>query len=301
MAPEVTHARASAPGLTAVGIATVAWGFSAVLVELTPAPALVIAFYRLWIASALLLVLSAATGRRMTWSVWRAGVVPGVLLCADMTLFFSALRHASVAEVTIINALQPVVVILLARPLFGERLTRSVGVLTALAMGAVTLVVLGGGLPSSHHLTGDLLATGSMLAWTGYWLTSKHAREHVGALEFTAAVTVAAAVAVTPVLFIGGETPIHVRAGAWVWFVLLAAVPGSAHVLMNWAHRFVDVSLSSVIVAANPVVAVLGAVAILHQRVVATQIIGGVLAIGAIAVIVWHTQQPASPSLEPIP
>jgi drug/metabolite transporter (DMT)-like permease len=299
MAQPATTGRASAPGLSAVGVATVAWGFSAVIVKLTPAPALTIAFWRLWIASALLLVLTTLTGRRMTGVVWKAGVIPGLLLCADMTLFFSALQHASVAEVTIINALQPAVVILLARPLFGERLTGSTAALTAVAMAAVTVVVLGRGLPSGHHLTGDLLAVGSMVAWAGYWLASKHAREHVEALEFTTAVTVAASVAVTPVLFIAGQTPAHVRAGAWIWFVLLAIVPGSGHVLLNWAHRFVDVSLSSVIVAANPIVAVIGAVALLHQRVDATQIIGGIVALGAIALVVWRAQQPASSPLEP--
>jgi drug/metabolite transporter (DMT)-like permease len=301
MAQDVTSTRATTPGLTAVGIATVAWGFSAVIVKLTPAPALLIAFWRLWLASAILVALCAATGRKMTWPVWKAGIIPGVLLCADMTLFFSALQHTSVAEVTIINALQPAVVILLARPLFGERLARATAALTAVALAAVTLVVLGGGLPSSHHLTGDLLATGSMLAWAGYWLASKHAREHVAALEFTAAVTVAASLTVTPVLFIAGQSPAHVRAGAWIWFVLLAIVPGSGHVLLNWAHRFVDVSLSSVIVASNPIVAVIGAVALLHQHVGATQVVGGAVALAAIALVVWRTQQPASSPLEPTP
>jgi len=296
----VPTGRASAPGLTAVAVASVAWGFSAVLVELTPASALVTVFFRLWISSGLLLALSAATGRKMTWAVWKAGAVPGVLLGAEMTLFFSALRHTSVAEVTIINALQPAVVILAARPLFGERLTRSTAGLTAVALAAVVLVVLGGGLPNSHHLTGDLMATGSMLGWTGYWLTSKRARERVEALEFTAAVTVAASVAVTPVLFIAGQTPTHVRPGAWVWFALLAIVPGSGHVLLNWAHRFVDVSLSSVIVAANPVVAVVGAATLLHQHLRATQVVGGIVALSTIGLVVWRTQQPASSPLEPL-
>ena len=301
MAAETTTSRASAPGLVAVGIATVAWGFSAVLVELTPASALVIVFWRLWIAGVLLVALSALTGQRITWAVWKAGIVPGIFLCADMTLFFSALRHASVAEVTIINALQPAVVILAARPLFGERVGRSTGALTIVALAAVSLVVLGGGLPSSHHLTGDLLAAGSMLAWAGYWLASKHAREHVEALGFTAAVTVAAAVVVTPILFIAGQTPAHAKAGAWIWFVLLAVVPGSGHVLLNWAHRFVDVSLSSVIVAANPIVAVIGAVALLHQHVRATQVAGGAVALAAIGLIVWRSRLPASSPLEPTP
>jgi drug/metabolite transporter (DMT)-like permease len=301
MTGPTTNSRATARGLGAVGFATVAWGFAAVIVELTPAPALVIAFWRLWIASALLVALALLSGRTMTWTVWRAGFVPGLFLCADMTLFFSALQHTSVAEVTIINALQPAVVILLARPLFGERLSASIGVLTVAALAAVSLVVVGGGLPNGHHLTGDLLAAASALAWAGYWLASKHARETVEALEFTAAATVAAAIAATPVLFIAGETPAHVKAGAWVWFVLLAAGPGAGHVLLNWAHRFVDVSLSSVIVAANPIVAVIGAVAILHQHIDATQVIGGGAALGAIALIVWRTQQSASSPLEPAP
>ena len=301
MAPETTTTRASAPGLVAVGIATVAWGFSAVIIELTPASALVIVFWRLWIAGALLVVLTTATGRKMTWAVWKPGIVPGIFLCADMTLFFSALRHASVAEVTIINALQPAVVILAARPLFGEKVGRSTAALTVVALAAVSLVVLAGGLPNGHHLAGDMLAAGSMLAWAGYWLASKHAREHVEALGFTAAVTVAAAVAVTPVVFIAGQTPAHVRAGAWVWFVLLAVVPGSGHLLINWAHRFVDVSLSSVIVAANPIVAVIGAVALLHQHIGAIQVVFGAVALVAIGLVVWQSRLPASSPLEPTP
>jgi drug/metabolite transporter (DMT)-like permease len=299
--PGVTSGRATAPGLVAVSIATVAWGFSAVIVKLTPASALVIAFFRLWIGSALLVALCTATGRRMTWPLWKSGVVPGALLGVEMALFFSALQHTSVAEATIISALQPAVVILLARPLFGERLSGTTVALILLAMGAVAVVVLGGGLPSSHHLAGDLLAAASMLAWTGYWLTAKRAREHVAALEFTTAVTVAAALTVTPLLFLAGQTPAHVRAGAWVWFVLLAVVPGSGHLLLNWAHRFVDVSLSSVIVASNPVVSVIGAVALLHQRLAALQVAGGLAALGAIALVVWHAQRPAASPLEPTP
>jgi drug/metabolite transporter (DMT)-like permease len=155
--------------------------------------------------------------------------------------------------------------------------------------------------PNGHHLTGNLLAAGSMLAWAGYWLASKHAREHVEALGFTATVTVAAAVAVTPVLFIAGQTPAHVKAGAWIWFVLLAVVPGSGHLLLNWAHRFVDVSLSSVIVAANPIVAVIGAVALLHQHIGAIQVVFGAVALLAIALVVWQSQLPASSPLEPTP
>jgi drug/metabolite transporter (DMT)-like permease len=298
MAEQAADARAT--GLVAVAVATVAWGFSAVIIDLTPATALVIVFWRLWIATALLLALTHATGRRMSWDVWRAGAIPGVLLCGDMAFFFSAVQHTSVAEVTIINALQPAFVILIARPLFGERIGRAVGALTALAMAAVSAVVLAGGLPNSHHLTGDLLATGSMLTWTGYWLTSKRARETVEALEFTTAVTLAAALVVTPIVFLFGKDPAHVHTGAWVWIVLLAIVPGSGHLLINWAHRFVDVSLSSVVVATNPVVAVIGAAAILHQHLNGFQVLAGVVALIAIVLVVWRTQKTSTPPLEPV-
>jgi drug/metabolite transporter (DMT)-like permease len=53
----------------------------------------------------------------------------------------------------------------------------------------------------------------------------------------------------------------------------------------NWAHRFVGVTVSSVIVAANPVVAAGAAAIFLRQSLGLVQIIGGLAAIMAVAAV----------------
>src|SRR5439155_6270237 len=67
-------------------------------------------------------------------------------------------------------------------------------------------------------------------------------------------------------------------------FVLL---PGAAgHLLLSWSHPYVDVSVSSIIVVAAPVLSSLAAVFVLDEPLGALQILGGVVVLVAIAAVV---------------
>src|SRR5205085_224072 len=71
---------------------------------------------------------------RLLW----AALPGGVAFSADITLFFTAVKHTTVANATMISALQPALVLFVAGPLFGERVTtRDVG-WTLLALGLGT-------------------------------------------------------------------------------------------------------------------------------------------------------------------
>ena len=158
----------------------VVWGLSAVLVVLVKQPGLVVALERLWLGVPLVGALLAVSRRRLTWAIlWRA-VPGGILLCGDMALFFSAVKLTSIADATVIGALQPALVLFVAGPLFGERVLRADVVWTALAIAGVSAVVLGAGGSGPHQVLGDFLAFGSLCCWTGYWLVSKQARGHHG-------------------------------------------------------------------------------------------------------------------------
>jgi drug/metabolite transporter (DMT)-like permease len=287
-------------GLGASAAATVAWGLSGIFVVLTTQPALVAALERLWLGVPLVAVLLIASGRRLYWPVvWRA-LPGGVLLCGDIALFFSAVKLTSIADATIIGALQPVLTLFIAKPLFNERV-RIVDVgWTALAIAGMAVVILGSTGPTARHgAIGDLLAAGSVCCWTAYWLFSKRARsspprgasgaestaEGVGSIEYTAGVMLVAAVVMVPVTLLSRE---HLTAGTpedWLWLSLLALLPGGAHLLSNWAHRFVDISVSSVIVSINPVIAAGAAAVILHQALDAWQTMGGLVAIVGVVMV----------------
>ena len=274
------------------------WGFGAIFAALTFAPGLVLSFYRLWLGAALLAIIVFATGRRLSWATLRASWLGGVFLAGDMALFYSAVKVASVVDVTVIGAFQPVLVILVARRLFGERLARWDVLWIALAMVGVVATVLGPGVKSRHQLLGDLLAVGSLLCWSAYWLVTKHARELHGALEYTFGVTVMAAVTATPVVLLSGQSLGHVKLGDWTWIILLAVVPGSGHLIMNWSHRYVDASISSVLGCLSPLVAAVAAIPILGQSLALFQLAGVLVGLGAIAAIAARHRQPTPSPLE---
>lgn len=283
-------------GLLGSAVAAVGWGFGGIFATLAPSPGLVVTSYRLWIGAGLLTTVVYGSGRRLSLRSLRAAFLGGLCLVCDMSMFFSAIKLTSIVDATVIGALQPVLVIIAARPLFGERMGRVDALWIVLAVGGVTTAVLGPGIASHHAAVGNLLALGALLAFSAYWLVSKHARAAENALEYTASVTIVAAVLVIPVVLISGQSLTSVPARSWLWICLLAAVPGTAHVIMNWAHRYVDASVSSVIGSSNPIVAAAAAVVILGQPLTVLQICGGLVGVVAIAAVAArHRQSVESP------
>jgi drug/metabolite transporter (DMT)-like permease len=278
--------RHAAAGIAAGTLGTICWGFTGIFVKLISLPPLPVALYRLWLGAAMMAIALLAGRRALTWRALARSVPGGLFLGADIALFFSSLKFTSVAVATVIGALQPALVLVVAGPWFGERPGRKGVAWTFISMAGVAAVALGGGMPSGRGVLGDCLAVASLLAFTGYWLASKRARAgNIGAGQYTAGVMLVAALALTPVTFASGQALGPITGRDWAWLVLLALVPGAGHLLFNWAHRFVDVSVSSVIGAGNPVVAGLAALVILGQPLSLLQMVGGAVAVVAIAVV----------------
>ena len=222
----------------------------------------------------------------------RASWLGGVFLASDLAMFISAVKLTSVVAATVITAVQPVLVLIAARRLFGERMGRWDVFWVVLAMVGVTVAVLGPGVTSHHQLVGDLLAVGALLSWSAYWLASKHARAMHNAMEFTAGVTIMAAVVVTPLALLMREPLTRVQAGDWMWISLLVIGPGTGNLVMNWAHRYVDASISSVIGSLSPLIAAVAAKVILSQSLTLLQIGGVIGGFTSIAVVAARHRHP---------
>jgi drug/metabolite transporter (DMT)-like permease len=279
-------------------LAAVLWGFGGIFVALTYASGLVVAFYRLWLGAVVLTIIVYALGKRLTWSTLRATWLGGLFLAGDMTMFYSAVRLTSIVDVSVIGAFQPALVLIVARPLFGERMSRADVGWIVLAMAGVSVAVIGPGASGHDRVLGDLLALGALLSFSAYWLISKHAREMHDAMEYTAGVTIFAALGATPIVLLSSQSLGRIHAGDWIWIALLAVVPGSGHLIMNWAHRFVDASISSAISCLAPLVAAVVAIPILGQSLSVLQVGGVVVGLSAIAVVAARHREPATPPIE---
>lgn len=279
-------------GLGASAFAATCWGFAGVFAVLSSAPGLVLTFYRLWLAAVMLLAVLRVSGRRFNWTTVRTSWLGGIFLAGDMAMFFSAVKFTSVVAATLISAVQPALVLVVAPRLFSERIRRRDVFWSLLAVVGVAVAVVGPGMNGPHQLVGDLLAVGSLLCWTAYWLVSKRAREVQGAMEYTTGVTMWAAVTMTPIVLMSGQSLGRVETGDWLWILLLTLVPGGGHLAMNWAHRYVDASISSVIGCLSPLVAAGAAYVILNQPLSAVQGGGALLGLSAIAVVAGRNREP---------
>src|SRR5207249_3811735 len=209
--PEPATRTDHAPRATRLGILAVlgpvtAFSLMNIIVKIIHTPALIFAFYRLWLGAVVMLLVLRVTRRRLTWRTLKRALLAGALFGVNICLFFSALKLTSVADVLIVAALQPALTLLVAGPLFGERVTGYEVVWTAVSLGGVILVIVGSTGTPVWSLRGDLLAVGALVAWTTYWLLSKRVRQDVPALEYMTAVTLTAAVVVTPVALLSGQS-----------------------------------------------------------------------------------------------
>ncbi|HMC51875.1 MAG TPA: DMT family transporter [Acidimicrobiales bacterium] len=273
--------------LGAAVLAVAGWGIGPVLVKFVHLPGLAVAFYRLWLGAAIWVALLHLRGGRLRWDVIRRSAPGGIAFGLNVALFFTAVKLTTVTDASIISALQPALVLLVVGRMFGERVTRSDVVWSALAIGGVVLVVAAAG-GAGGNVGGDLLAVGALGAWTWYFVASKAARRDLGALDYQTALAVIAAVVVTPVALAAGATPAPHTLANVGWLVAIAVGPGGGHLLMNWAHAHVRLSITSLLTLAAPVISAAGAAVALGEPVAGVQIAGMAITIGALASVVYR-------------
>ncbi len=274
------------------------WGASSVLAKsANHVDGLTLAFHRLWVGAAAMFVVFTLRGGRLRLRLMWAAVPTGIAFAGDIGLFFTAVKHTTVANATMISALQPALVLFVARPLFGEKVRAADVGWTLVALVGVAVVVFGSSTTPAWSPFGDLLAVACLFAWTAYFIFGKRAREHLDALEFVTAMSIVAFAAIA-VVAVGTRHDLTVP-DAGTWAVILAlglGTGGIGHFLINWAHGHAPLVLTSLLTLLIPVVAMAGAAIFLGEEVVAAQIVGAVIVLGALAIVVWR-RQPEEPDL----
>lgn len=281
-------------GIPAVAIAVTIWGIGNVLVKLTSFDGTVLALYRLWAGFLVALIVVRVARLKLTVDAFRRSLPGGLLFGVNIVMFFSALKLTSVADATLISALQPAIVFVVAWPLFGERATVKELAWTAVALAGVVVVVLASAGTPEWSPLGDLLAFGAVLTFTGYFLVSKRVRASIGPIEYVTGVQLSAAIVVTTIT-LATRQPLQVGSALdWVWLMIIVCGSGiGGHVLVNWAHRYVDVTMSSVMMLAVPVVGAAAAWVVLGESLGAFQMLGGAVTLVALAAIARAGVRPA--------
>jgi drug/metabolite transporter (DMT)-like permease len=275
-------------GVPAAALAMVGWAASGVIAKgIDELGALAVVFWRMWIYTAIVLVFLHLRGTPLRRSSLRVSMWGGISLGADIMLFFVSIRLTTVANATVIGSCQPIIMLLVAGRLFGERTRRADWALAGVALGGVALVMFGSsGLPAWSP-AGDLLSIVTVIAWTLYFIFSKLSRAHIDAAQYTGSTALIAALVSTPFAIGSGQVFQMPSPNAWLWLVILSIGPGfTSHMLMNWALGHIPAWFGSVLTLAIPVTSTLLAWMFLNEDVVPLQFTGMAVVIGALGVLV---------------
>jgi len=287
--------------LLAVAVTVCAWATSNVVIKLASTTGLITSFYRLWFAIPLLwLAVAFLPPLRATMDrAWlSACLVGGGLFGVHQILFFDSLKLTSVANVTIIGALQPALVVLVAGRMFNETVTRQAVGWSLLALVGTVMVVLGSAGTPTWSPLGDLVAVANLFAFTAYFLASKRIRTRIGTSEYIVGMTTVAGFVILAASWLTGQDFGSPRGWDWLILLFIAIVPGTlGHFLTNWAHQHTSAFVMSIMLLAVPVLASVGAVVVLGERLGPPQIIGGVIVLVAIGVIVRSVHADAAEQL----
>jgi O-acetylserine/cysteine efflux transporter len=271
-------------------VVIVLWGVGPPVTKLVSAPPLVGASIRFWMSVPIVWGFTYLSGRRITLSVLRHTAIPGVLFATNMTFLFASLQRSSVTILSVVQALTPGLVLVVAGRWLGERPTLRHVMWTALGVGGVLLVVLGGDPEVSGDVLGFLFAVVSTLAFSGYYVINRRVRSStaIDPVQWIAGVTLFAAIALTPIALLGSSPDDYGKVGVadWVYLAFVAGMVGIvSHVLMSWIHAYMPASKSSPALLGANVVAIGVAWPLHDEPVTWLQVVGGIVVLASVLAI----------------
>jgi drug/metabolite transporter (DMT)-like permease len=265
------------PALIGLSIAMVAWGISGVVAKSADMGGMALAAYRTTAAAIVLVTILLLRRGRLTWAMVRLGAPGGVFMGLDLVFFFTAVKLTTVANATVIGALQPALVILISRPLLHERVAKGAARWATVGLVGTAVVVFGAsGLPE-WSLAGDAIAFLTLFVWTGYFIVSRRVRGQMGALEYSTVTAGVAALVAWPFAAVFGQDLSWPTWPSWMIIITLAIGAGiGGHFLMSMSIPHLPLWASSTMTLAIPVVSTTAAALFLDEEVTPAQV-GGML------------------------
>jgi drug/metabolite transporter (DMT)-like permease len=260
---------------------------AAVLIREADAPALVIAAYRLCLASLPLLLFAGATGRLRQISSRRRlalTALAGVFLALHFGFWIASVKQTSVVTSVVLVTAQPLFVAVASGPLLGERVSSATWSGIALAAGGASVMVAEDIGRGQETLLGDLYAILGAVFASGYFLIGRGLR--AGGQSWLSYVTVAysvSAVSLAGAAAVSGESFFGYSDRTYAFLVLLALVPQLiGHTALNRSLGYLPAVAVTVAVLGEPVGATLLAAIFLDERPGAIEVAGALLVLAGV-------------------
>jgi len=248
-------------------------------------PSLVIAAYRLFIATAILAPVTITKKKEELKSVYGKGLflalMSGIFLALHFSTWITSLEYTTVASSAVLVSTVPLWVALIAPITIHESVTKTL--MIGLVLSLVGVIVVGmsdvcrigsEGLicPSAREFLsgrafiGDILAVIGALMGAGYVLIGRHLRAGMSLMSYVFLVYGMAAIILILFVFISGEPFFGYPKTAYLWLILLAVIPQLiGHSTYNWALGYLSAAFVSITLLGEPIGSTILAYFLLHE------------------------------------
>jgi drug/metabolite transporter (DMT)-like permease len=283
-------------GMLGVGMAVVLFSVSSSLIKKAGIPGPTMAFWRMLGSSVIwTLVLRVKEHRFVTREELRRAIVPGIAFGLNITLFFSAVTHTTVANAEFIVSLTPILLVPIGVARFGERASWQMIVIGAVTLGALALVLFSAPPNGEASWFGNAMAFTSMLFWCAYLVTSRVMRMTMDVVAIMASVMPIATLTILPIA-IATDDLLSVTWHSVPYILGLIVITGTAaHALIVFAQRAVPVATIGIMQAAQPALAVCWSVILLGADLRGLQVVGMLIVVGCLVVMTLLRSRLAAP------
>jgi drug/metabolite transporter (DMT)-like permease len=279
----------------ALGATIVSLGFAAFFVRWANAPAPVMGFYRLGIATLILTpfyvrhTLRASGIPRadpLRWGIVILPVMAGLGSALDHFVWNTSLKYTSAANATLLGNTSPLWVALVAWLLFKERTKGLFWLGLALTMGGAVAVLSNDFL---HHPVigwGDLLALSTGIFYAVFFLFSQRSRRHFDTLSHVWICSLSSTLVLLFISLVTGSSLTGYSPFTYLMFLSAALLPQLiGYLAMGYALGHLPASIVSPTMLGQPVLTALLAIPLLGETLQPVQWIGGLVVITGIYLV----------------
>lgn len=277
-----------------LAVALLAVSAAAIFIRLADAPGVVVALYRMTIASVVMLPLTLR-GLKRTPLKGKAALLTlaaGALLALHFAAWISSLSYTSVAASVTLASTSPLFMALMAWVFLGMAPPFGMLVGVLLAAGGAAIIGFGDMSGGAAPLLGDALALLGAVAVAGYLLLGRSVQRmgvSLNAYAGTAYGVAALVLAPLPALF--GLPYLDYPAETFLWVTLLALVPQLiGHTGINHATKHLNPTLVSTMMLLEPLGSGLLALALFKEVPSLLTVVGAVILLLGVLSTLWSTR-----------
>ncbi|MCP4704434.1 MAG: DMT family transporter [candidate division Zixibacteria bacterium] len=263
-------------------IATFAVSWASILVKLSGAEALPVAFYRMALASAILIIPAFPKLVKIIPKLTKQQIVllifSGLALGLHFATWITSLFYTTISNSVILVATQPVFLMVMETILLKEKIARKSIFGMVIALTGMIIITGGDISIDAEHLLGDMLALAGAFFAGIYLLIGRKLRVDLNNLEYVSIVYTIAAILLFAISLFYNENITNYQTKTWVFFLLLALIPTVVgHSLYNWLLKYIPAYRVATVILGEPIGATILAIFFFDQIPGWFTIIGGAL------------------------